>query len=390
MIDGYIRVAQPGSRRRMLFNLTDVCWSPFVFDVHLLDFSEERCQTSVELALPVLATHSMRESFVAPQYQAFSHQTSDELIRDLSDEFKRMRLHSAVYHIPHNIDDTWLHSVIEQVCLDGVLYEDGMKAPLLHGSRSRPRKPKPPSSNLASRDPFAEDPSATGFIGVPTSTAVGGAPMLSIADADTTSANGDAPIVEGPLARENECMDLADDEFADVTAEDLYEIDEAINGDTSDPTVDEDEATSLLVAAVETAVVGPESFEWGPDTVGAASSGAGPPPPDDLGTGTVDEEPWLKMSPIGLDGTITYQGKRALRMQHNKPKVGTITINCYAHNPSCRLLVKQSLVGTDMAVKKWFFSVPAGDTTTDAALKKQYAKRHLDLGKELWYAGGKK
>ena len=109
--------------------VTGTVYSPKVFDVTRLDFEHVAASARTELQLPCNLKIASRVSLLSSQFEAIHSETSDEFVKNLTEAFLDMTLHSATY-VPVNIDGTLLWSRLDGAQALCLLWEPGKKAPL--------------------------------------------------------------------------------------------------------------------------------------------------------------------------------------------------------------------------------------------------------------------
>ena len=243
MIDGLEQCPTvEGARKRFVGQLSDVTYSPFVFDVHRNVFKDPSQGAVQHLELPVLLRLGVRYCRIATSKQCLDHMTSDELILELCSMSNELFLRHINYQVCSDIDDSISWSRIVGITTVGKLWSADMNQPLLHGARSRPSKPRfarvdtsdPLVTSRAHKTPSSRArhrPSRSRRVisaRVTCGDEAGGLPIedASPEDGDDLDNLGD-----------EDRVDLVDHDHESMCSEDLGELEAALFPDAPDPGV---------------------------------------------------------------------------------------------------------------------------------------------------------
>lgn len=119
---------------RICVLVTGMCYSPRVFEVARCHFQLPEHEKQAELSLPSRCRIRSRACRIGHQVDCIDFQTSDELVLELAESFRTMRLWQATYNVP-DPDKTLLWCDITKLEELGCLWEPGMKVPLGAGNK---------------------------------------------------------------------------------------------------------------------------------------------------------------------------------------------------------------------------------------------------------------
>lgn len=422
-----------GAQVRYSAMITGTCYSPKVFDVTPCEFVDgQECATAEE-GLPFDVRIVSRPCRAAPNFQSIGYETADEFILSLVQRLANMVLYKAEYDIVLLEDGTLRWSRVRAVERVGVLWEPGMRRPLLHGRQGQQGLVDPERALKrlrignpleASRAPRGR---ASGGRGAQRGGRGGrrggrvrqeqhGAAHDPIDDTrppvdDPSDGAGDAGEVLDPgndvrsRAPMGE-MDMADDEggisddsimrelcanFCDSDEDGGVHLGRTgVIGDDLPDDVPIPEVHPAMVLEVVDGLAS-VAVDVGLDEEGAGSASSSGAP---VASGSADPlpaaadlpvAPWEGVSdPSQITGYMQLDGRTIGRVQYGKPK-NSVTINCYRH-PNCRLLIAESRCPPLPVLKQWLLEVEAAPEGATQAMRSELAKQHAAIGRQKWFA----